>query len=1048
MALERYNQKRDFTKTPEPAGKVVHNAGPLRYVIQKHAASRLHYDFRLELGGVLMSWAVPKGPSLNPADKRLAVHVEDHPVEYGGFEGIIPEGEYGGGSVILWDRGHWFPEGDANADYKRGNLKFRLDGEKLQGSFALVRMHGPRSDDGKNWLLLKHDDEAASEDGELLVRDRPESIETGRTVEEVAADPDRMWRSNRGGKKGGEQVLTAEERRANARKPRPRPAAAAPEAGDSEDIARKRLGLAPRAAARTTAKKPGAKKATKVAAKKTGKTATRKAATKKTTKKAATKKTAKKAATKKTAKKATTKKAAAKKVAKKTAARKTTAKKATAKKAAKRSGRASKARTSEEPAPAVRTAGRATPARKLRGSLGDAAMPEVVAPALATLVESVPPGTDWMHEVKFDGYRLVARLDGARTQLLTRGGEDWSAKFPWLVEALRARIGADAVILDGELVHLGADGVTRFGELQRALSEGRHDSLVYFVFDLVFLQGLDLRPMPLDQRKQALAELLPPERKPGRVRVSEFILGQGEPLFNRACKIGLEGVISKRRAAPYRSGRYRDWLKIKCGKRQEVVVGGFTAARSGTRDIGALLLGLYDDAGEFVYCGKVGSGFDHPGATRLRARLDKLIVPRSPFAKMPPGFSRNTFVRPEIVVEISFTDWTSDGRLRHPVFEGVREDKPARDIRREKFVPVDQAARPSPGSRAKASARPPAKAIAEAAAPAADRAEARPTPRFAKKTAAAPAKRGGTSSRGGDIEVLGVRVSHPDRVLYPADGIRKRDIAEYYASVAEWMTPWVQQRPLSVVRCPDNIDKPCFFQKHIHHEMPPGVATADVDGEGGDAPFIYIERAQGLVGLTQVGTLEMHIWGSTISRPQDPDRIIFDLDPDEQVPWARVKETAVAVRTRLEDLGLTSFLKTTGGKGLHVVVPLTPGRQDWDQVKGFSHDVALEFARAAPDMFTATATKAKRTGKIYIDYLRNYRGSTSVAPYSTRARPGAPVSVPLRWDELAALENSAKYTIHNLAARLSALKVDPWRELPKTRQFLKAEVLRAVKRRG
>ncbi|HEY0133812.1 MAG TPA: DNA ligase D [Nannocystis sp.] len=1012
MSLDRYNEKRDFKKTPEPAGSVVKNKGALRFVIQKHAATRLHYDFRLELGGVLLSWAVPKGPSLNPADKRLAVHVEDHPLEYATFEGSIPHGEYGGGSVVVWDRGHWFPEGDPENDYKRGNLKFRLDGEKCQGSFALVRMHGPRSDDGKNWLLLKHADEHASEDGELLVRDKPESVQTGRTVEEVAAAPDKAWHSNRGGQKGGEKVLSAAESKSLAIKPKAtkKPAVAAEEL-DPEEVARRRLGLAPRAAART------AKPAKKTAAKKVTRTAAKKATAKKVTKAA----TAKKATAKKVTKATTTKKAAAKKVTKATTTKKAAAKKTAAKKVAKATGKASAkkaakriSRAAEEPAPPVR----ATPPR---GRLGESHLPEKIAPELATLVEAVPPGPEWLHEVKYDGYRLVARIDGDHVALLTRGGEDWSAKFPWLVAALKTRVDVAQAILDGELVHLGSDGVTRFGELQKALSEDRHESLVYFVFDVLHLQGLDLRDLPLDQRKQALADLLPPEKKSGRVRLSEHIVGQGEPLITRACKIGLEGVISKRRDAPYKSGRHRDWLKIKCGKRQEVVVGGFTPARSGNRDIGSLLLGLYDEAGNFIYCGKVGSGFDFSGATKLRARLDKLVTRQSPFSKMPPGFSRNTFVRPEIVVEVSFTDWTEDGRMRHPVFEGVREDKPAKTIRRETSMPV-------------------AKAVAAVSAPApatATKAAAKQV--LVSKPASSPSKR-----RGEESEVLGVRVSHPSRVLYPADGITKGEIAEYYAATAGWMMPYTGHRPISVVRCPDNIEKPCFFQKHIHHEMPPGVATADLDGEGGDAPFIYVDTAQGLVGLTQVGTLEVHIWGSTIERPEDPDRIIIDLDPDEKVPWARVKETAAAVRTRLEDLGLTSFLKTTGGKGLHVVAPLTPGKQDWDTVKAFTHGIALEFARAAPDLFTATATKAKRTGRIYIDYLRNYRGSTSVAPYSTRSRPGAPVSVPLRWDELAALESSYKYTIRNLAARLKSLKADPWKDMLKTKQHLKPEVLRAV----
>ena len=978
MSLDRYDEKRDFKRTPEPAGAVVKNRGALRFVIQKHAATRLHYDFRLELGGVLLSWAVPKGPSLSPADKRLAVHVEDHPVQYGSFEGIIPHGEYGGGSVVVWDHGHWSPEGDARTDYKRGNLKFRLDGEKCQGRYALVRMHGPRSADGKNWLLLKHADEHASDDGERLVRDHPESVQTGRTVEQVAAAPDKAWHSNRGGQKGGEQVLSAEQSRSLARAPKVATKTATAQDTDPDELARRHLGLPPRAAARTTAK-PAKKVATKAAAAKpakrnakvAGKTAAKKTAAKKTTK----------TATRKTAAKKTTKTATKKTATKKTARR------------------VSKAGAAEEPAPAIR----ATPART---RLGQAHLPDKVVPELATLVEAVPPGPEWLHEVKYDGYRLIARIEGDAVALLTRGGEDWSPRFPWLVAALGARLDVGLAMLDGELVHLGADGITRFGELQRALSEDRHDSLIYYVFDVLHLQGLDLRGLPLDQRKQALAGLLPPEKKAGRVRLSEHIVGQGEPLMTRACRIGLEGVISKRRDAPYKSGRHRDWLKIKCGKRQEVVVGGFTPARSGTREIGALLLGLHDDNGEFVYCGKVGSGFDHPGATRLRARLDQLVTPRSPFSKMPPGFSRNTFVRPEVVVEISFTDWTSDGRMRHPVFEGVREDKPAKSIRSEQVTPVEQA------------------------------------PAVLAKPAAPTSKR-----RGETAEVLGVRISNPQRVLYPADGYTKRDIAQYYAATAEWMMPWTVHRPISVVRCPDNINKACFFQKHIHHELPPGVGAIDLDGEGDEAPFIYVDAAQGFVGLTQVGTLEVHIWGSTIERSEQPDRIIIDLDPDEGIAWARVKETAAAVRTRLEDLELTSFLKTTGGKGLHVVVPLTPGKADWDTVKAFARGIAREFARAAPDLFTATATKAKRTGRIYIDYLRNYRGSTSVAPYSTRARPGAPVSVPLRWDELAALESSYKYNIKNLAARLAALKSDPWKDLPRTKQFLKAGVLRAVIKR-
>lgn len=859
MSLARYQQKRDFKVTPEPAGAAPTARAKTtarRFVVQKHAASHLHYDLRLELGGVLLSWAVPKGPSLNPADRRLAVHVEDHPVEYRDFEGIIPEGEYGGGSVIVWDRGEWTPEGDPDADYQRGRLKFRLAGEKLRGGFSLVRMHGRRGERGAdNWLLLKQRDDEADADGERLVRDRPDSVLSGRSVEAVAAEPARVW---------GSKARTTRARRPRAARPAepaPPPPSASPTA------------LAP--------------------------------------------------------------------------------------------------------------AGRPPPQ---------------LAPALATLVETAPAGPAWLHEVKYDGYRLLARIDGDDLRLLTRRGEDWSPRFPWLVEALRARVPLDRALLDGELVHLGADGITRFGELQRALSEGRHDPLVYFAFDLLHLQGIDLRPLPLDQRKQLLAELLPVQPRPGRVRLSEHILGQGAPLLERACRLGLEGVISKRRDAPYRSGRHRDWLKIKCGQRQEAVIGGFNPARSGGRKLGALLLGVYDDAGALIYCGKVGSGLDFAGAAALRERLEPLITRDSPFERRPPVGAHTRFVRPAVVAELSFSGWTRDGRMRHPVFEGLREDRRPAEVHRERPLPLTAALTRAP---------PPA------------------------------------ARRGAPSEVPGMPLSHPERVLFPADDITKRGLAEYYAATAPWILPWIAGRPLSVLRCPDGVAKPCFFQRHLRGELPPGVRAADLDGEDGD-PYLYIDDARGLLGLVQLGVIELHVWGSTVARPDDPDRLVIDLDPDDAVPWARVRDTALAVRARLEDLGLRSFLKTTGGKGLHVVAPLTPGAQTWDQVKAFARGVAHEFARAAPALFTAAASKAGRAGKIYVDYLRNYRGSTSVAPYSVRARPGAPVSAPLAWDELATLASSQVFTLTNLGARLNDDIHGPWRELPNTRQSLHAAALRDV----
>lgn len=443
------------------------------------------------------------------------------------------------------------------------------------------------------------------------------------------------------------------------------------------------------------------------------------------------------------------------------------------------------------------------------------------------------------------------------------------------------------------------------------------------------------------------------------------------------------------------------------------MIGGFTESRSGPRAVGALLLGVYE-GDEFRYCGKLGTGLDHEEAKRLRKRLDALQSLRSPFSTKVPETRRAKFVRPEVVIEASFTEWTSDGRLRHPVYQGIREDKAPREVKREE----PQAARTE-------------------ATPAA------PLKLAARKTATVT-KMKTTKTARDVVEVLGVKISHPDRVLFPDDGVTKRELAEFYARISEWTVPWIAGRPLSIVRCPESIDKPCFFQKHMRHDLPEGLLPADLDGEGGEEAYIYLKAAPGLVGLVQMGGLEIHMWGSTVKHPEDPDYIVFDLDPDEKVPWARVKETAQALRSRLEELDLVSFLKTTGGKGLHVCLPLTRGKQDWDTVKEFTRAMAREFVRAAPEMFTDTSSKARRKGRIFIDYLRNYRGATSVAPYTVRARAGVPVSVPIAWEELAKLESSQVYTIKNLEQRLKKLKRDPWAELSGTKQFLRKSVLQAV----
>ncbi|MDC0722347.1 DNA ligase D [Nannocystis bainbridge] len=922
-SLDSYHRKRDFTRTSEPRGETPKRRSQGEFIIHKHAATRLHYDLRLEIDGVLKSWAVPKGPSLDPHDKRLAVHVEDHPLEYGGFEGTIPQGEYGGGSVVLWDRGRWYPEGDARADYRAGKLKFRFDGHKLHGAYTLVRMHGRRGDDHDNWLLIKEADEEASDDGEALVRDQPESVISGRTVEEVAAG-----------------VPAKKQARNKKKATKKAPAKKTPK--------------------KSTPKKATAKKAAKVAAKKAP---AKKSAAKKSTAKKAAKVAAKKIPAKKTAKKSTTKKTAAKKSAKKTPAIKATSR-----------PRATRKKTSKKTAAKAESA----PAR---------ALPARIAPELATLVEKVPPGDEWVHEIKFDGYRLLVRLDGDDIRLITRGEQDWTERLAPLAKSLQRRFGDRRLLVDGELVHVDDDGLTRFGPLQAALAEERTGELVFYAFDLLHLDGHDLRGLPLVERKELLAALLPPEDAPGRVRLSEHVVGGGEELLARACSLGLEGILAKRADAPYRSGRTRDWLKIKCGRRQEVVVGGYATARSGPRALGALLIGVFDDDGKLQYAGKVGTGFDFAEAARLKKLLAAREAPRSPFAgRLPPGLGDVHFVRPDVVIEVRFGEWTRDDRMRHAVYEGVREDKRPKQVQRE-------------------------------------------TP------AAAP-----TSAT---TEVLGVALSNPGRVLWPDDGITKRDLAEYYEKIAGWILPQVAERPLSLVRCPDGVGKPCFFQRHMKHDLPEGIHAIDLDGDGEPA-YVYVRDAAGLVGLAQIGVLELHAWGATVADPDGPDRLVLDLDPAEDVPWDMVKGAARAMHERLAQLDLDSFLKTTGGKGLHVVVPLTAGRQSWAEVKAFARGIAREFSLADPEHFVDVAAKLKRRGKIYIDYLRNDRKATSVAAYSPRARPGAPVSVPLRWSELAGLEAPQTYDLTSTVARLAKLRSDPWRELARVRQVLTPARLRAV----
>ena len=901
MGLKEYRKKRDFSKTPEPAGEApkARKRG-LGFVIQKHAASRLHYDFRLEMEGVLRSWAVPKGPSLDPGEKRLAVHVEDHPIDYGDFEGIIPKGQYGGGTVLLWDRGTWTPEGDPVADYKKGNLKFQLDGEKLHGRWVLVRM-GARNQEGEheNWLLIKEkDDTAVPGSDDAVVQQYPNSVETGLSLEEIAADPERVWQSNRAEKT----------------------------ASFKDKIAAK--------AAKTAAKKSPAK------------------------------------------------------------------------------------RTAAKKAETVSTAAAIPGARK-------AAMPSSIEPQLATLVDAVPRGEEWIHEIKYDGYRALCEIRDGEARLITRHGKDWTDRFsPVAREA--AKLPVRQAILDGEVVVLEPDGTTSFQTLQNALAENRQNDLVYFAFDLIYLDGFDLRGASLLDRKQALLGLLAGGGK--AIRPGDHIEGDGEGFYRQACNFALEGIISKRADLPYHSGRNKDWLKVKCLKRQEFAIVGFTDPEKSRVGFGALLLAVNDEQGELVYAGKVGTGFNDRTLRELRARMDKLEVPKPAFKNPPRGAEarRSHWLKPKLVGEVAFTEWTREGILRHPTFQGLREDKNPEEIVRE------NPQTPPPEAHT-AEAKPARKAAKKTALKKGPKPAVHPAP---EEVAIAPQGR----SKKQEVEIAGVRFSNPQKVLYPEQGVTKEELGIYYARISEWILPHLANRPLTLVRCPEGRAKQCFYQKHVNERFPPSVYRVDV---GDPEPYGAIDSLEGLLSLAQMGVLEIHIWGSHRDKIEQPDYVVFDFDPDEGLGWDRVVEGALSMRAFLEDLGLQTFLKSTGGKGLHVVLPIAR-KDDWDEVKAFTKAVAEKMVAANPTKYTSKLPKADRKGKIFIDYLRNGRGATSICAYSTRSRENAPVSAPLFWEELETDVRGNTYTVRTLAERLENLPSDPWADFFKVKQSITAAMKKAV----
>ncbi|MDC3741181.1 DNA ligase D [Pseudomonas syringae pv. syringae] len=838
-----YTRKRNFAITSEPAeskrkGKGRSQPGALGFVIQKHDARNLHYDFRLELDGTLKSWAVPKGPSLDPTQKRLAVHVEDHPLDYAGFEGSIPQGQYGGGDVIVWDRGVWQPHGDPQKTYEDGKLKFTLVGEKLSGDWALVRTRLKGSGSKEQWLLIKEKDDIARPAAEYdITHEQPQSVISGANVGEERSTPKKSTASAANGK--------------------------------------------------------------------------------------------------------------------------------------------AKAATSKSKAP--------TPAAKPTRRKAKAAFPDTLSPQLATLVEA-PPAGDWLYEIKFDGYRMLTRIQGDDVRLFTRNGHDWTERLPELVKALKGMKLRDSWF-DGEVVVLDEQGLPDFQGLQNAFDAGNSKDILYYLFDMPFLSAEDLREVPLEQRRDALKQVLDAQ-KSRLLRYSDAFQAGHQDIVASAAAMGLEGVIGKRAGSAYVSKRNADWIKLKCRLRQEFVVVGYTAPQGSRSAFGALLLAVNAGEDGLVYAGRVGTGFAEVTLEQLHKQLKKSQRKNSPLAKkLSASQARGVqWVEPQLVCEAEFAQWTREGIVRQAAFVGLRSDKPAKDVVREDAQPANV----------------PSQARTKTAAP------------KARKKAAQ-----------GKVDVAGTGISHPDRVIDSKSGTSKIELAQFYQSIADWILPYLSKRPVALLRCPEGIDGEQFFQKHAEHLAIPHIRQLDRALDPGHAALMEIDSVQALVGAAQMGAIELHTWGATRDRIETPDHFVLDLDPDPALPWRSMIEATQMVLAVLEELGLEAFLKTSGGKGMHIIVPLAR-QADWDTVKAFAKAIAEFASRQLPERFTATMGPKNRVGKIFIDYLRNSRGGSTVTAYSVRARPGLPVSVPIALDELAGLKSSAQWDITNLEQRLKRLKDDPW----------------------
>jgi bifunctional non-homologous end joining protein LigD len=842
--LSIYHAKRNFGITPEPRGEIVAPSERLRFVVQKHDARKLHYDFRLELDGTLKSWAVPKGPSLDPGEKRLAVHVEDHPLDYIDFEGDIPEHQYGAGHVEVWDAGYWEPQGDPMDGYRAGKLKFHLDGEKLQGGWALVRTRLQASGDKEQWLLIKErDDEARSSREFDITEEMPDSV------------------------------------------------------------------------------------LSKPASKQTGRAKKRPAQPNYT------------------------------------------------------------AAATPVPDPSEFKNARKTP------------LPDMLAPQLATLVDSVPQDEGWMYELKFDGYRVLAKIADGEVRLFTRDGKDWTAKLAQQARAIKA-LNMESAWLDGEVVVLDKHGIPSFQLLQNAFNENGTASILYFLFDLPYLNGYDLRKVPLNGRRALLQHLLEGAAD-GLLRFSMPLDQPPQKLLDSACEISMEGIIGKRQDSIYTGKRSAEWIKLKCRSRQEFVIAGYTEPEGTRKFFGALLLGVYGDDGELRYAGRVGTGFDRSTLHAVYKQLKPLEQDRPAFKKLPAGVSRakTHWVRPQLVAEISFSEWTHDGILRQAVFHGLRVDKPAAQVRREKAMSA-----PKNGARHAAQA--------------------------VRKTAR-------------NNIVQETKITHPERVIDVSSGLTKLDLVHYYDQIAPRILPFLQNRPVYLLRAPEGVDGERFFQKHNNRLKIPGMGTLDPALDPEHAPLMAIGSAHALIGAAQMGMVELHTCNATADRFDRPDCMVFDLDPDPDLPWAAVIDGAQLTKVVLDELGLKSFLKTSGGKGLHLVVPLAR-RHDWDEVATFSQAVAQHLARTIPKRFSAKMGEKNRIGKIFIDYMRNRQQASTVVPYSVRAKPGLPVATPIAWEELKDTTGSAMWTVTSLAKRLSQLAKDPWEDYFKTKQMMTGGMKRKI----